>query len=120
MQITLEQGINLQKAVNNLQNYRLSAHATKKIALNLAALLQAFPDYDAKRAEILQETGNPPETDPAFKLVIAAFDRWVRVTPLDVDFMPIRYEELEIGTSDKLNHIPPVVVSHLMPMLDIK
>lgn len=118
MQLTLEQGINLQKAVNNLQNYRFSAKVTKKIALNLQALQLAFPDYDAKRAEILRETGNPKETDPEFKLVVAAFDEWVRQTPIQVEFSAVKYEELEIGSSEKLNHIPPVVVSHLLPMID--
>jgi hypothetical protein len=118
MTLTLEEGINLQKAVNSLQTYRFSAGTTKKIAVNCAALLKAFPDYDAKRAEILRETGNPPETDPGFKMVVAAFDKWVRETPIEVEFTLIRYEDLNIGESEKLNHIPPIVVSHLLPMVN--
>lgn len=118
MTLTIEQAINLQKAVGNLQNYRLSAGTTKKIALNLAALNRAFPDYDAKRAEILKETGYPQETDPAFKAVVAAFDLWVKKTAIEVEFQTIKYEELNIGESDKLNHIPPIVVSHLLPLID--
>lgn len=118
MTLTIEQGINLQKAVDSLRNYRFSANTTKRLALNVVALVKAFPDENAKRAEILRETGNPPESDPAFKQVIAAFDLWVRETRIDVEFYPIKYEELEIGTSDKLNHIPPIVIAHLLPMID--
>lgn len=102
-----------------MQSYKLSASATKKIALNLDALQKAFPDYEAKRSEILRETGNPAETDPGYKLVVAAFDRWVKETPLMVEFNKLKYEELNIGESDRQNHIPPVVVTHLFPILDL-
>lgn len=119
IKLPLQEGIDLQKAIHHMQTYKLSAATTKKIAINLNALNKAFPDGDAKRAEILEACGNPAETDPAFKQVVNETGKWLKETIIEVEFQQIRFGDLNIGDSDRSNHIPPVVVAHLLPMIDL-
>lgn len=118
MSLTLEDGINLQKAVLNLQNYKFSSSATKKIAINFRSLQENLPDEDAKRSEILIANGNPATTDPSYKKVVEDFNAWVKTYDLEVDFDKLKFDEFNIGQGDSQNHIPPVVLAFLYPMID--
>lgn len=118
MEISLQDATAIAGGICHLQNYRLSANVTMTLAKNLEALKNVMPDADVERARILNEVGNPSETDPRFKEFVEKFNLFTKTTKIEVDFEKIRFEQLNVGEGDRKNHIAPALIAQLLPLID--
>lgn len=118
MKLLLQDAVAVATGICSIQNCRLSAEATLILARNLNKLKAAVPDADVQKARILEEEGNPPETDPRYKQVVEKFNSFMKETSIEVDLTPLRFESLAIGVGDNKNHISPMLIAQLAPMLD--
>jgi len=119
-ELTLNKAYLFGQAVHGLNQIplRLSAGVIKKLAINMNRINDSFPDVPAAEGEIFGRHGQPKETDEGYKAFLTEKMSYHKTTTIKADLETIKYEELNIGESDRQNHIPPEAVAALSIMIE--
>lgn len=118
MTLSLADTASIAEGICHIQKCRLSLKTTMILVQNLELLKKAVPSSDVERNRILNECGNPDPTNEKFKDFLDKWNSFVNDTRLDVDLTKISIRDLNIGEGDNENHIPPMIVAQLLPLIE--
>jgi hypothetical protein len=113
--LSIEQIILLSNALKALDPFHFASNVRHAIAIDIAATRPYVSGYTSIReANITQHSHGTSKVVEAEVAHFNADDRKVLSQVLDIDFIHIKYSDLQLD----VNEIPPSVISGLLPILD--
>jgi len=120
IELSLNKAYLFGQAVHGLNQFpaKLASDVVRKIAINMNRINDSFPDIPSIEAEMFKRHGEPKETDEGYKAYLEEKIKFNKETTVTVDLETVKFDQLNIGESDRNNHFPPEAVAALSPMIE--